>query len=438
MISVTQSAVTGFAAGSASRTLTIAKATQSALSITTSNGMVGQEITLTTAGGNAGATTYALSGDAGCTLVGARLLRSTVGSCTVTATRPGDDNYLPVTSPLKSIAFVSAVHGTVDENGSMTLVAPAGTQFSSVLFASYGTPDGSNGNFTVGWCHASESVPIVENLSFRQTSVTIHAGNGVFGDPCGGTYKRLYVSLAFEPLDSLIVATQCSLWIGSGTNGDDTCERAFILPGASNTTRKWYDFKASAPYAVWVDLGGYYHLSKFQVWTADDMPGRDPTTFELYSTTTSAVAGDKIAEGVFSCPTDRRTPCAAVSFMTTEPQRYLIVRFTGKRDSNTGGFQISRAVFSGLAGAAPQASASTSSTDVVEEVDQSEPPVDESAPPSDETEPLVDETTTDDGESGDDPLIEDAPLIGVLAMGARAVAPTTRSAKRQRRSRRRT
>jgi hypothetical protein len=202
-VTVSQSAVTGYAAGTFSRTLTVNPATQSALVVSDVSGTPGQPVTLTSSGGSiSGSPTYALTDDGAgaCSLVGDQLSRSSAGSCTVTATLPGNTNYLPVTSSPKVVAFTSAVHGTVNEGGSITLNAPAGTRFSSVLFASYGTPNGSPGNFTVGGCHAANSSSIVSNLSLFTTSVTLSASNDVFGDPCGGTYKRLYVSLGFEPI----------------------------------------------------------------------------------------------------------------------------------------------------------------------------------------------------------------------------------------------
>lgn len=202
---VTQSAISGYAAGTFSRTLTVAKATQSALMVDSVTGATGQFVALSATGGTtAGTVSFTLTGSGGgaCSLSGNQLSRGSDGFCTVTATRAGDSNHEEVTSAPHTIEFVSVVHGTADENGTITLVAPAGTHFSSVVFASYGTPTGTAGNFTQGSCHATTSVDIVAELALLQTSATISATNGVFGDPCGGTYKRLYVSLAFAPIGS--------------------------------------------------------------------------------------------------------------------------------------------------------------------------------------------------------------------------------------------
>ncbi len=67
----------------------------------------------------------------------------------------------------------------------------------AVDFASYGTPNGSNGNYTIGGCHAANSQTIVEGYALGNNSFTIPATNSVFGDPCGGTAKRLYVTVSY-------------------------------------------------------------------------------------------------------------------------------------------------------------------------------------------------------------------------------------------------
>lgn len=91
--------------------------------------------------------------------------------------------------------FVGAVHGSVGEGSVLSLTAPSGYRFTGVLFASYGTPGGSPGSYTQGWCHSGNSYSVVFNSANMQTSVSISALNGVFGDPCDGTYKSLAVSL---------------------------------------------------------------------------------------------------------------------------------------------------------------------------------------------------------------------------------------------------
>ena len=206
VISATQSAVTGFAAASASTTFTVAKAEQTPLSITTLIGYPGTPMTLASTGGSvAGSTSYSLAANStGCTLNGDLLTRDTVGICEITASKAGDANYLDV-SVTATISFVAVLHGDVSEGQSLTLTAPAGMVFSSVEFASYGTPTGTGGNYVQGNCHASNSVSIVSNSALGQTVVSLAASNGIFGDPCGGTHKRLAVSLGLSPIVSRVL-----------------------------------------------------------------------------------------------------------------------------------------------------------------------------------------------------------------------------------------
>lgn len=84
--------------------------------------------------------------------------------------------------------------GTVAENGTITFNAPPGYIFSSVEFASFGTPNGSCGAFTTSSCHSTSSYSYVAGVIIGKTgSVSIAATNANFGDPCGGQVKRLYI-----------------------------------------------------------------------------------------------------------------------------------------------------------------------------------------------------------------------------------------------------
>ncbi|MDG1195893.1 MAG: hypothetical protein P8N27_10295, partial [Polaribacter sp.] len=94
------------------------------------------------------------------------------------------------------------IYATANEDGNLNLQAPVGTVINSITFASYGTPTGSNGNYATSNCHATNSLSIVENYAIGNNSVTIPATNTVFGDPCGGTRKRLYVTATYSPSNS--------------------------------------------------------------------------------------------------------------------------------------------------------------------------------------------------------------------------------------------
>ena len=87
----------------------------------------------------------------------------------------------------------------VGEGGVVYMNAPANTVFTSIDFASYGLPDGDCQNgFTLGWCHAPNSMAVVTALALNRNSAVITADVNTFGgDPCYGYYKRLYIKATY-------------------------------------------------------------------------------------------------------------------------------------------------------------------------------------------------------------------------------------------------
>ena len=82
---------------------------------------------------------------------------------------------------------------TGNQNDVITMTAPQGEVFTEIVFASYGTPTGSCESFSTSSCYAINSKQIIENLALGQNSFSIPVSNSVFGDPCSGTYKKLYI-----------------------------------------------------------------------------------------------------------------------------------------------------------------------------------------------------------------------------------------------------
>lgn len=81
----------------------------------------------------------------------------------------------------------------------------AGAVISEITFSSYGTPEGSCGNYVENaTCNAPNSSAIVQNYCFGRQSCTVPAITPIFGDPCVGTYKKL------------VIQARCSS--GNGTN----------------------------------------------------------------------------------------------------------------------------------------------------------------------------------------------------------------------------
>lgn|GEM_PF-3437313 len=86
----------------------------------------------------------------------------------------------------------------INEGQAQTITAPVGQVFTSVLFASYGNASGDCTNgFTIGSCHAASSRSIIESRALGNNSFTVAANNATFGDPCPGTAKKLYITIAY-------------------------------------------------------------------------------------------------------------------------------------------------------------------------------------------------------------------------------------------------
>ena len=95
-------------------------------------------------------------------------------------------------------ARTSTTYAVIYEGESATLTAPAGRTYTDITYASYGTPSGAYGTYTNGTCHEPNTRTILLSSVVGQSSVTFDSNNGVFGDPCGGTYKWLAVSLTLS------------------------------------------------------------------------------------------------------------------------------------------------------------------------------------------------------------------------------------------------
>lgn len=104
-----------------------------------------------------------------------------------------------------------SVCGTANENQSITLSSPNGLPFTNTIFASYGLPNGTCGNFTVGSCHATTSTNVIDGLAVGNTSFTVNANNTTFGDPCNGTVKRLYIEVGYKSSLVILNAVQASI-----------------------------------------------------------------------------------------------------------------------------------------------------------------------------------------------------------------------------------
>ncbi len=157
----------------------------------------------------------------------------------------------------------TTVCATPAENGTATFTAPTGTVFTTVNFASYGTPTGACNSFSTSSCHAVTSQSVVEDyLLGKSGTVNIPATNGVFGDPCTGTVKKLYITAIYNQP----VCSGTSPGIITGTNAGTTysweisttsATAGFVAAGVTSqnypskilTQTTWFRRKAGATYS---------------------------------------------------------------------------------------------------------------------------------------------------------------------------------------------
>jgi titin len=124
------------------------------------------------------------------------------------------------------VSASGTVAGIVGEHDILTLSAPAGMVFTKVDFASYGTPNG----YSSSWCSSGTSMQQVASYFLGNSFASIPAVNGVFGDPCFGTVKRLAVVLEYgKPEFAVSALNAISLdsalrvsWVGAASVNQDS------------------------------------------------------------------------------------------------------------------------------------------------------------------------------------------------------------------------
>ena len=140
---VTSSVLTGADAGNYSASVgtvssaVIAKASQATLSFTSASSVVfGQTLTLVATGGSgSGSITYGESGD--CTISSGVITPTGAGSCSVTATRAADSNYLASHTASQTVT-ISQANQSINFTSTVPVSAVSGTTYTPTATASSG------------------------------------------------------------------------------------------------------------------------------------------------------------------------------------------------------------------------------------------------------------------------------------------------------------
>ncbi|XP_031502782.1 beta-galactosidase 8 isoform X1 [Nymphaea colorata] len=78
----------------------------------------------------------------------------------------------------------------------LRLECPSANQvISSIKFASFGTPKGTCGNFSHGWCSSQTALDLVSKVCTGLRSCKVGVSSKTFGDPCKGVVKSLAVEV---------------------------------------------------------------------------------------------------------------------------------------------------------------------------------------------------------------------------------------------------
>ncbi|HWE59673.1 MAG TPA: hypothetical protein VG228_08265, partial [Solirubrobacteraceae bacterium] len=120
---------------SAPTTVTFAKASQAALTVTSTSGTVGTALTLTTSGGSGSGTVSYTAVDgtaAGCSVSGTTLTTSSSGTCTVTATKAADADYNQVSSAATTVMLAGQTQAA------LTVTSTSGTYGTALVLTSSG------------------------------------------------------------------------------------------------------------------------------------------------------------------------------------------------------------------------------------------------------------------------------------------------------------
>jgi hypothetical protein len=125
---------------------TISQATQAAVSLTTTNGVYADGLTLAASGGSgSGVYSFAVisAGTAGCGITNGILFASSPGTCTVAATRAASINYLIASSNATTVTIVKATQSAV------SLTSTSGTYNTNILLSASGGTGTGGYSFSV-------------------------------------------------------------------------------------------------------------------------------------------------------------------------------------------------------------------------------------------------------------------------------------------------
>lgn len=212
---------------------TIPKLAQATLTVTSTNATYGQQLALTTSGGNGGGavTWQKISGQ--CSVTNSTLTPSDAGSlCEVRATKAGDDSYLPKDSAGTTITIGKGTQSNFAISSANTFIS--GTSHTL-------TSSGSHGTGTVTWsltsgsCSLTGSILIATSSGITCSVTAQHSGDTNYF--AATATQTITVTAASTPTNSPTmppVATTTTVALPSPTNS--VGQQAVVVASTTSTT----------------------------------------------------------------------------------------------------------------------------------------------------------------------------------------------------------
>jgi predicted outer membrane repeat protein len=263
-------------------TLTVTKANQAVLALTSTGGTIGSPLPLTTSGGSGtGAVTYVVNAGGtatGCAIASGRLsiTSATTGTCIVTATKATDPTYSAVSTSPTTVTFrqtqaalsLTSLNGTVGTPLTLTTSGGSGTGALSYTVGKGTAPgcsiaSGKLSSTGAGTCivtatkaqdgiwNARSSAPTNVNMRWPQTAtLTVTSVGGVLGTPLALTSIGGNGTGAVTYTATNGTATGCS--VASGKLNASTAGTCTVT--ATKAQDPNWNAKSSAPTAVLLKL----------------------------------------------------------------------------------------------------------------------------------------------------------------------------------------
>jgi hypothetical protein len=158
----------------------------------------------------------------------------------------------------------------------------------------------------------------------------------------------------FAPGDPIIAVAVPGSKSSTANNGANNESPPFVLDG--NPATKYLNFGKMSTGFIVTPAGGASTVRSFVITTANDVPGRDPSTWELAGTNDPVTDGDNsngagenwtpIGSGALSLPDERQTAGPVVTFANSTPYTSYRLTFPNLKDTvTTNSMQIADAQF---------------------------------------------------------------------------------------------